>query len=218
MTISKRHVIAVALLGILLILSLRPWQAISGGNSNARDARRGPTTANESSVGSHDLVEPTRTKSRIRTNHPQPTIEETIALLRTTIIPVLDLPADQPLPERIAGINELITKAGVEPCRLRLILRSADPASQWRIRHEFRTQQIPLRIALKYLCDSSMLRYHVRENGIIELTTLPDQESLTDLPDSTQNMKPSLSGETDIFGNDLNALEAPDPFAGPPAR
>ena len=133
--------------------------------------------ADESPAVPPGLGETIRTKSRIRTNHPKPTIEETIELTRTTIIPIIDLPPDQPLPERITLINQLIQKTGVEPDRLRLIVRSADPANQWRFKDDMRIRNIPLRAALAYFCDSTKLRYHVRENGIIELTTSQDPET-----------------------------------------
>lgn len=217
MTISKRHLIAVALLGIVLIFSLRPWQAISNGNSNARDVRRGPTTVNESSVGSPDLVESTRTKSRIRINHSKPTIEETIELVKATIISGLDLPVGHPVPEGIAHINALIHQAGVEPSRLRLILKSADPATQQGIRYGFKIQEMPLAVTLKYFCEASRLRYHVRENGIIELMSW-GEEPLPDLPDPPEKTVRPPSSETDIFGNDLNTSEEPDPFADPTSR
>lgn len=201
----KRYVIAAACLGIVLFLSLQQWQATSPGRSKESDAHHGLIIHNESSNVSPGFGEPIRTKSRIRINHPKPSIEETENLIRATIIPVLVLPPDQPLPERIARINELIQKAGVEPYRLRLILRSADPANQWRMRDEVRVREIPLGHVLRYLCDSTKLRFRVRENGIVELSTVPDPEATP----------PPPSGEIDIFEKDPNAPEEPDPFADP---
>jgi hypothetical protein len=207
MTIPKHRVIAVAVafLGIVLILFLRPWQGISNGNSDSSDARRGSTRVVESSIKSQGLVEPIRTKSGIRAHQTKPTIEETNELYQTTIIPIIDLPPDQPLPVRIARINELIERAGVEPYRLRLIVRSADPANQMRFKDEMRIRKIPLDIALKYLCDSTKLRYHIRKNGIIELTTLQEPEAT------------SLVAGPEFSNGDPNASQESDPFTEPRA-
>jgi len=208
----KRFVIASACLGIVAFLSLQQWQSTSPGRSKESDAHRGLIIHNESSNESSGFGEPIRTKSRIRIHHPQPSIEETENLIRTTIIPVLVLPPDQPLPERIARINELIQMTGVEPYRLRLILRSADPANQWRMRDELRVREIPLGSALKYLCDATKLRCRVRENGIVELSTIQDQESMADLPDPSKKAVNTPPVEIDVFGNDASASELPDPF------
>jgi hypothetical protein len=216
-TISKRHVIAVAFLGIAITLSFRPWRAISNGNLNSPDPRPGCTTANESPVESHDIVEPLRTKSHIPIDRSQPTIEETIKLLRPMIIQGLDLPAGHPVSEGIASINDLIHKTGVEPSRLRLTLKSADPANQRGIRYEFKIQEMPLTVTLKYFCEASGLRYHVRENGIIELTSWSEEPPFN-LPDPSPKTVTPPPGETDIFGNDLDASKEPHPFADPPAR
>src|SRR6478735_176039 len=94
-TISKRHAIAIACLGTVLIFSLRQWQATSPGNPKDQGVRHGTVLANELSAASTGQVGPIRTKSRIRSNHPQPTIEQTTELVQTTIIPVLILPPDQ---------------------------------------------------------------------------------------------------------------------------
>lgn len=216
--ISKRHVIAVAMLGIVLILSLRPWQAISLGNSKDRDAGRGPATVDESSVGSPDLVEPTRTKSHIRPQRPQPTIAETIELIKATTISGLDLPVGHPVPEGIAHMNALIHQAGVEPSRLRLVLKNADSLKQVGIRYKFRAPEMPLKITLKYFCQASNLRLHVRENGIVELLTHAEWDLLPAAPDQTKFWMRPPPGDTDIFRNHSGAPEEPDPFADPTSR
>ena len=146
-TISRNHVIAIVFLVIVLVFSLPRWRRASPGNLEDQDAHRERVMTNEPSVASPDAADPIRTKPRLRSDHPRPTIEETIELVRTTILPLLDFPPDLPLPERIARINELIEKAGVEPYRLRVILNKADPAAHWS-QHELRIRKIPLAAAL----------------------------------------------------------------------
>lgn len=211
----KRYAIATICVGIALFSALRLREPQSPGSLEEGDFNPQRTLNKESANVASGLDDPIRTKSRIRTKHPQPSIEETVNLLRTTIIPVLDLPPDQSLPERIARINELIQKTGVEPYQLRLILRSADPASQWKMMSELRVREVPLAHALKYLCDATKLRYIVRENGIVELTTLPDEEWISNQPEPFEKPAKQPSDETDIFGNDPNAPEETDPFAAP---
>jgi hypothetical protein len=203
-TISKHHVIAVACLVIVLVFLFPQLRRLSPGYWEDQDAHRETVVTNKSSVDSPGPADPIRTKPRFRSNHPKPTLEETTGLLRTTIIPVLEIPPDQPLQERIAHINELIQKAGVEPYQLRLILDKADPANQWRM-GEMRVRNVPLAVALKYLCDVTKLRYYVRENGIVELTTSEDPD--TKPPDA----KPEFSN-----GDPKNLREG-DPFAEPTA-
>jgi hypothetical protein len=199
-------------LAIGLLLASWHWHSAASRESLESDLNRRSPATNTSSETYPGTAEIARTKSRIRPNHPQPTIEKTTQLIRTTIIPLLDFPTDQPLPERIARVNELIQKAGVESRRLRVILRSADPAIQWRSKGELRIREVPLGIALKYLCDSTKLRYHIRENGIVELTSIREEESLPDLPNLPEIKKPSPSGETDAFGNDPNTPAETDPI------
>ena len=210
-----KRLILIMSLAIGLLLATRHWHSAAFKASLESDLNRRSPATNTSSETYPGTAEIARTKSRIRPNHPRPTIEETTSLVRTTIIPLIDLPPDQPLPERIARVNELIQKAGVESNRLRVILRSADPAIQWRFKGELRIREVPLGIALKYLCDSTKLRYHIRENGIVEMTSIQEQDFLSDLPNSPEIKKPSPSGETDAFGNDPNASGETDPFAVP---
>ena len=121
------------------------------------------------------------------------------------------------MPEGIAHLNELIHQTGVEPSRLRLILKSADPATLRGIRYEFKIQEMPLAVTLKYFCEASNLRYDVRQNGIIELMSW-GEEPLPDLPEPPEKTVRPPSSEIDIFGNGLNAPEGPDPFSDPTSR
>ena len=166
-------------------------------------------------AASPDRSDTIRTKSRIRSAHAKPTIEQTTELARTTIIPALDLPPDQTVAERVTEMNKLLQQAGVEPYRLRLIVRHGDTVNQMRFKDELRIREIPLAVALKFLCDSTKLRYHMRENGIVELTSMQEQDFLSDSPKQHESKKPSPSGATDAFGNDSSASGETDPFAVP---
>lgn len=194
----KRFVItSVAAIGLLGLL--RPWSSKSPGQSNK--SIRDTVGTDEFASPANESNEPTRTKLRHRPLLEKPTIEETTELLKTTIISLVDLPADQSLPERISNLNELIRREGVDPSRLRLILSSGDSAGQWRFKDELRIREVSVREVLKYLCGNTMLRCHVRENGIIELTTTVDPEPSSE----------SQPGEFD-------ASEGHDPFAELPAH
>lgn len=199
----KRLVIAlVASIGLLGLL--QQWRSNSLGQSNKhlRDLLRTDEIANPE----NESTERIRTKPRNRPLLEKPSIEETTELLKTTIIPLVDLPADQSVPERISQINDLIHAVGVEPSRLRLILRSGDPAARWKSDYELRIRDFPVNAVLKYVCGNTKLRYHVRENGIVELTTTFDPEPMPDPP----------ARESAAPGNDHPATEADDPFAEPP--
>ena len=146
-------------------------EAVSQGPTEGKPAT-GPT--NGSSIESPDNFVPARTKSKIRTVHHKPTIEETTELLRDTVLPLVHLPADQPLVERVARINQLIQANGVKPHDLRVILDKSDPAANWRSEYELGVRNVPVAVVIKYLCGSTKLMAHVRENGIVELTTRDD--------------------------------------------
>jgi hypothetical protein len=189
------------ILAITLIVivrhSLEPTNDSAAWGKNNRTSSSRFDTANPS----NEKPGPARTRSQIRTIHPRPTIEETTALLRNTTIPVMDLPPDQPLEERVAQINLLIQKAGVESQRLRLVLSRSDPASQWRMKNELKIKNSPMALCLKHLCGRSKLRYQVRENGIVELATIPPPESIP--PPSVENDS-SPSEEDDPFAETVN--------------
>jgi hypothetical protein len=186
-TISKFGLIVIACFVIVLTIYLRPWRSAVEERPKDQGIHCMIVAEDESPLTSSNSAESARTKPRPRTNRPKPTIEETSELVRTTIVPLLDLPPNQPLTERVACINELIRDAGVESDRLRLMIRSADSALEIRSKSELRVREIPLAIVLKYLCDSTRLRYHIRENGIVELTTSqdPDPSPHTAEPESS---------------------------------
>ena len=185
-------------------------EAVSQAPTEGKPAT-GPTSG--SAIALTDNLVPARTKSKIRTVHHKPTIEETAELLRGTILPVVDLPADQPLIERVARINQWIQANGVKPHELRLVLDKSDPAANLRSEYELGVRNVPLAVVLKYLCDSTILRYNVRENGIVELTGRMD-----DLIIDTESKKPY--DPTDPFSEPTATKESKstgenDPFADP---
>lgn len=193
--------------------------AVSQGPTEGNPAT-GPT--NGSATASTDNLVPARTKSKIRTVHHKPTIEETTELLRGTILPLVDLPADQPLIERVARINQWIQDSGVKPHDLRVILDKSDPAANWRSEYELGVRNVPLAAVIKYLCGSTKLMAHVRENGIVELTTRDDDliihaqskepyDPTDPFSEPTVTKESKSTGENDPFG----PAGETDPFADP---
>ena len=126
---------------------------------------------------------------------------------------MVDLPAHQPVIERVAQINQLIKNAGVEPHKLRLILSKSDPATKLTFSDELKIRNVPVADVLKYVCGSTKFRYRIRENGIVEFATqleIDDPPPVSSIPAESM---PTPSGELDIFGNDPNAPNSNDPFA-----
>lgn len=144
-----RHLIPAAILlvgaGLLYTSSTR--------QSNERDTRA------ETAVGSvdplADFSKPSRTKSKIRNHQPKPTVEQTEELLRSTIIPLAELP-EQSLSDTVAAINRLIAEAGVQPHALRL----ACAPSRIRVRN------VPVAAVLQIVIDHRAVRYRVREGTV----------------------------------------------------
>ncbi len=187
----KRLVIALVIVAGLLGL-LRPWKSDSQERSNEISGNL--ARAGDSANLENEFTKRIRTKSHNRPLLEKPSIEETTELFKTTMIPVVDLPADQSVPERISNINHLIRQAGVDPARLRFILRAGDPAHQWRFEDELHFRNVTTNVVLNYVCGRTKLRCHVRENGVVELTTTFDPEPI---PDSQQ--REIETSETDPF-------------------
>jgi hypothetical protein len=119
---------------------------------------------------------------------------------------VVVFPEHQPLPERVALLNELIQQAGIEPHRLRVVLRTTDTARQWRFTDGLKARDIPLAVTLKFILGSTKLRGRVCENGVVELYS-QDLQVGDDLdsPSTPSEETVPRTGET---GNG-------DPFAPP---
>lgn len=178
-------------------------------HSNGRGQFMGSTT--ESAVRLGDLAEPSRTKSKNRIYHPKPTIEETTGLLRNTIIPRVDI-EDRTILEVAAAINGFIQDAGIPPHNLRVIVNKSDDLMKWRIKEE-RIRNVPLSELLKYVCDSTRLRYRI-EPGIIRFFDAAD-DSLPEIPKIEESSSPSeiLPALDDPFGE--SPAQGADPFAEP---
>jgi hypothetical protein len=76
-----------------------------------------------------------------------------------------------------------------------------------------KARDVPLETALKYLCDSTVLRYRVCENGVVEFISHISQPDELNLPAASSEQKENRTGNTDTFGNDPGMPEDPDPFA-----
>ena len=147
-------------------------------------------TSESATTSSSENFAPARTKSNVRTVHHKPTIRETTKLLRSTILPKVDIPGDQTLIERAADINKLIRKAGVEPRQLTLIVGSSESFSKLRVREKLTLSQVSVAEVLQYHCGSTRVRYWVRENGIVEFADMlenRDAESATSNPDKSDS-------------------------------
>lgn len=153
-----------------------------------------------------------RTKSKERPNHHKPTIEETTELLRTTIIPVVIFQEDQLVTERVALINKLFQEAGIEPHRLRVLVPATDRARQMRT-GGLKIRNVPAAVVLKYLCDNTILRYRVCENGVVELFSQSSQADELNYSLPKTEKREHQSENTDIFGNAPDTPDEPDPFA-----
>jgi hypothetical protein len=207
MTLSAttRHLILATILilvGAGLFSKLRPGSPTSGKPPSNGQAQH-PESAIESALPATDFSGPLRTKSKDRIHHLKPTIEETTALLRTTMIPRVDI-QDQTVLEVAATFNGVIQDAGIPPHKLRVIVNKSEDLVKWRIK-ELRIREVPLAVLFKYACDSTRLRYRV-EPGIIRFLDAAD-DSLPETPTIEKSGSPiELPSDPD------------DPFGGSPAR
>lgn len=225
---TRYLILATILLIAGLLITFRPKAPNSSElQSNGRNQPMRSTT--ESAGQLPDLAEPSRTKPRNRIEHPKPTIEETTGLLRNTIIPRVDI-QDQPLLEVAAAINGFILEAGIPPHKLRVIIHKSVPSEELRIEElrfvpleemrikELRIRNVPLAELLKYVCDSTRLRYRV-EPGIIWFLDITDALSSDILKTEESNSSSeSSSASADPFGESPAPQSDPsaaDPFAEP---
>ncbi len=87
---------------------------------------------------------------------------------------------------------------------------AADPGNL-RVK-ELRVRNVPLAVALKYICDQTKLRYKVDDFAV---TLVPQTETGEDLFTRTFRVPPDFSGSLDSGGGaGAGAGAAPDPFAG----
>lgn len=207
---TRYPILAAILLIAGLFITFRPETPDpSELQSSGRNQSMRSTT--ESAVQLAGLAEPSRTKSKNRIHHPQPTFEETTELLRNTIIPLVDI-QDQTIAEIAAATTSFIQEAGIPPHKLRVIINKSDDLAKWRIK-ELRIRNVPLAVLLKYACDSTRLRYRV-EPGIIWFFDAADH-SLPEIPEIEESSSPTglPSAPDDPF--EESSAQGADPFAEP---
>lgn len=143
------------------------------------------------------------------------TVEEAIDFLRMRSRELDTMELD---PAR-KGVNFVIRKprpstaaapdAGLDVGAEGLPTAAADP-SGLRIR-ELRVTNVPLGVALKYICDQTRLRYKVDDFSV---TLVPQTEEADDVFTRTFSVPPDFSSLLDASGGGAGAAEAePDPFA-----
>ena len=194
---SRYLILATTLVIAGFYLTLRSQTSIF--NEPQADERN--QTAHSTTESTDQFATTPRTKSKNRIHHPKPTIEETEELLKATIIPRVDI-QDQSILEVAAVVTTFIKDAGIPPHQLRVIVHKSDDLLRWRIR-ELRIRNIPLHILIKYVSDSTRLRYRV-EPGIIRFF---DHADAAEFPEIEESIAPS-----DILP------DPDDPFAGSPAQ
>lgn len=124
-----------------------------------RDQR--PGSAIESAGQGTDSSKPSRTKSKTRI----PTVEQTEELLRSTIIPLAELP-EQSLSDTLAAINRLIEEAGVPPNTLQLACDPSNPIAKIKM-GRIRMRNVPVAAVLQIVMGNRAVRYRVGE-GMVE--------------------------------------------------
>ena len=144
------------------------------------------------------------------------TVEEAIDFLRMRSSELDTLELD---PAR-KGVNFVVRRpraapigapdAGIEPGEGGALPATADPGSL-RVR-ELRIRNVPLAVALKYICDQTKLRYKVDDFAV---TLVPQTESGEDIFTRTFTVPPDFSS---ALGSDDGGTKAEaDPFAEPAA-
>ena len=98
--------------------------------------------------------------------------------------------------------------AGVPPAGAELPLAGGDPGTL-RVR-ELRIRNVPLAVALKYICDQTKLRYKVDDFAV---TLVPASESGQDIFTRTFRVPPDFNTALDSGGGGGGAGEPADPFA-----
>jgi hypothetical protein len=212
-----RYLIPTILLALIaaLLVSLLLEPSNSGAHQ-ANKQRQSPNAGTESATQETAPGSASRTKSKIRIQHPKPTLEETVELLKSTIVPKVDI-LDQPLSEVTAKINTLIKDAGIPSHKLKVVINSPELFAQLRIK-ELRIRNIPLSILLKYICDNTKIRYRVEPGIVIILsaTEIPPDSPKIENPDASNDPFANSSGPTsDPFAEPGSTNQVADPFAEP---
>lgn len=177
--------------------------------------KRGKESSSES-FASDARVAYTEIKTRSRIRATVPTLEETIESLRNTVVPMVDLPPDRSLTETADAINKLLQEAGIPPHQLKVTYDKSSPRiGNLRYKAELRLRNVPVAVILKYVCDSTILRYAVRPGVVIFYTQTDD--TLKNLP----LLEPARIFKEPVDPNDPFGpapVEQADPFAEPSGR
>ncbi|MBU6170998.1 MAG: type II and III secretion system protein [Verrucomicrobia bacterium] len=144
------------------------------------------------------------------------TVEEAVDFLRMRSAELDTLELD---PTR-KGVNFVVRRprtapvaapdAGLEPGEGATIPTASDPGSL-RVR-ELRVRNVPLAVALKYICDQTKLRFKVDDFAV---TLVPQTESGEDIFTRTFTVPPDFSAA--LGSDDGGAKAEADPFAEPAA-
>lgn len=147
---------------------------------------------------------PIQTKKSVR--YPKPTIEETIHLVKNTIIPRADF-KNLPFLEAVAALTTLIQEAGIPAHELRIVFnKSASWPNQW-IVQEVPGENAPLAVVLKYMCGSTVIRPSI-EPGVIRFLHQTE---------SSPYIRPEIP-EIEEPNTQENRYDPNDPFGIPPSR
>lgn len=181
---------------------------------------QGPAAGTDVGSGVAYITEKLRRIVIPRIDFEDTTVEEAIDFLRlrSAELDTLELdparkgvnfvvrrPRTTPLTGADAGLD---AGTGAEPA---LPLTASDPGAL-RIR-ELRIRNVPLAVALKYICDQTKLRYKVDDFAV---TLVPQTETGEDVFTRTFNVPPDFSSSLDSSGGG-DAGGEPDPFAEAPA-
>ena len=141
------------------------------------------------------------------------TVEEAIDFLRLRAAELDTMELD---PTK-KGVNFVIRRprvaapeaadAGLEPAGDALLLGSTDPGTL-RVK-ELRIRNVPLAVALRYICDQTKLRYKVDDFAV---TLVPQTESGEDIFTRTFRVPPDFASGLDT-GGDGGKAAVEDPFA-----
>jgi hypothetical protein len=171
-----------------------------------------PVSEDASSTSATGTSVPVRTRSKNRPIQRKPTIQETMAILRNTMIAVVDLP-EQSIADRVEALNRLIRKAGVEPHEFRVVcgkMRKPPDA----IVPSLKVTDVPFGRLLIYSCNASTVPFIVRP-GFAELTNLDDPRyELGPAPDGQLHPHRIIaSGFERVLGPDLTSPHPNPPFS-----
>jgi len=76
--------------------------------------------------------------------------------------------------------------------------------------HELRVRNVPLAVALKYICDNTKLRFKVDDFSV---TLVPQTDTIEDIFTRTFNVPPNFQSSLDSGGGEGGGGAAADPFA-----